>query len=146
MPGYTTATATQNVSFWAESATYTTAHGNARSLTHWVRPGIKPTSSCILVGFITVEPLWELPTQFSYLLRWEHCRSTLPANFEDTVQWLTTITTDAQTYSPHNIITIDAQTYSSHKKVCVLWPTWLHPWQKHHRLPVSMSLALLDSM
>ena len=28
--------------------TYTTAHGNARSLTQWVRPGIKPTSSWIL--------------------------------------------------------------------------------------------------
>ena len=28
---------------WATSATYTTAHGSARSLTHWARPGIKPT-------------------------------------------------------------------------------------------------------
>ena len=27
----------------------TTAHNNARSLTHWVMPGIKPVSSCILV-------------------------------------------------------------------------------------------------
>ena len=24
------------------------------------RPGIKPTSSCILVGFVTTEPQWEL--------------------------------------------------------------------------------------
>ena len=29
-----------------------TAHGNARSLTHWTKPGIKPVSSWILVGFI----------------------------------------------------------------------------------------------
>ena len=29
--------------------TYTTAHGNAGSLTHWVGPGIKPASSWILV-------------------------------------------------------------------------------------------------
>ena len=29
----------------AASATYTTAHGNARSPTHWSRPGIKPASS-----------------------------------------------------------------------------------------------------
>ena len=28
---------------------YTTAHGNARSFTHWGRPGIKPESSWILV-------------------------------------------------------------------------------------------------
>ena len=33
------------------SVTYTTAHGNARSLTYWVRPGIKPTTSWILVRF-----------------------------------------------------------------------------------------------
>ena len=37
---------------WAPSATYTTAHGNARSLTHWARPGIKPTISWFLVGFV----------------------------------------------------------------------------------------------
>ena len=40
----------------AMSATYTTAHGNVRFLTHWVRPGIKPASSWILVRFITAEP------------------------------------------------------------------------------------------
>ena len=34
------------------SATCTTAHDNTRSLTHWVRPGIKPASSQILVGFV----------------------------------------------------------------------------------------------
>ena len=32
---------------------YTTAHGNPRSLTHSAGPGIKPTSSWILVRFIT---------------------------------------------------------------------------------------------
>ena len=42
------------------SSTYTTVHGNAGSLTHWVRPGIKPLSSWILVGFITAEPQGEL--------------------------------------------------------------------------------------
>ena len=39
----------------AMTTTYTTTHGNARSLTHYVRPGIKPTSSWILVRFITAE-------------------------------------------------------------------------------------------
>ena len=35
-------------------------HGNAGSLIHWARPGIKPTSSW-LVRFVTPEPQWELP-------------------------------------------------------------------------------------
>ena len=39
---------------------YTTAHGNARFLTRWTRLGIEPTSSWILVGFVTTEPWWEL--------------------------------------------------------------------------------------
>ena len=34
------------------SVTYTTALGKAGSLTHWVRLGIEPASSWILVGFI----------------------------------------------------------------------------------------------
>ena len=42
------------------SATYTIAHHNARSLTHWARPGIKPASYWILVLFVTTEPQWEL--------------------------------------------------------------------------------------
>lgn len=37
---------------WATSATYTIAHGNARSSTCWARPGIKPATSWFLVGFI----------------------------------------------------------------------------------------------
>ena len=36
----------------AASATYTTAPGNARSLTHWARAGIEPTTSWFLVGFV----------------------------------------------------------------------------------------------
>ena len=44
----------------ATSATYTTAHGIARSLTHWVRPGIEPTTSQFLVRFISAVPQWEL--------------------------------------------------------------------------------------
>ena len=49
----------------AESAAYTKAHGNARSLTHWMRPGLKPTSSWILAGFVTAEPQWELQENLS---------------------------------------------------------------------------------
>ena len=36
----------------AVSGTYTSAHVNPRSLTHWSRPGIKPVSSRMLVGFV----------------------------------------------------------------------------------------------
>ena len=38
---------------WAASANYATTCGNAGSLTHWVKPGIEPTSSWILCGFLT---------------------------------------------------------------------------------------------
>ena len=41
----------------AASATY----GNAGSLTHWVRPGIEPASSWILVRFVSTNPRRELP-------------------------------------------------------------------------------------
>ena len=40
---------------------YSTVHSNARSLIHWERPGIEPTSSWILVGSITTEPQQKLP-------------------------------------------------------------------------------------
>ena len=40
--------------------TYTAARGDGRSLTHRARPGIKPTSSWILVGFVSTEAQWEL--------------------------------------------------------------------------------------
>ena len=51
LPGYT-------------SATYTTAHGNARSLTHGARPGIKPVSSWMLARFVSTEPWWKLQDIF----------------------------------------------------------------------------------
>ena len=53
----------------AVSVTYTTARDKARSLTHWVRPGIKPASSWILVRFIITEPQWEL-LPFLPLKKW----------------------------------------------------------------------------
>jgi len=43
------------------SVTYATAHGNAGSLTHRVRPGIEPAASWILVGFVSAALQWELP-------------------------------------------------------------------------------------
>ena len=50
----------QQCQIWAISATYTAAHNNTRTLTHWARPGIKPGSSWILVGFVTAELQLEL--------------------------------------------------------------------------------------
>ena len=32
------------------------SHSNARSLTHWARPGIEPETSWFLVGFVSVVP------------------------------------------------------------------------------------------
>ena len=54
---------------WASPATYPTACSNAGSLTYWARPGIEPTSSWILVGFLLTEPqspginlcIWQWP-------------------------------------------------------------------------------------
>ena len=45
----------------AAFASYTTAQGNAGSLTHWARTGNKPVSSWMLVRLISAEPRWELP-------------------------------------------------------------------------------------
>ena len=39
--------------------------GNARTLTHWARLGIKPASSWMLVRFVSTESWWELPFFFS---------------------------------------------------------------------------------
>ena len=43
----------------AMSVTYTTPHSNTGSLTHQAGQGIEPTSSWILVGFITTKSQWE---------------------------------------------------------------------------------------
>ena len=44
----------------AAAASLHHSYGYTGSLTHWVRPGIKPVSSWILVRFITTKPWWEL--------------------------------------------------------------------------------------
>ena len=54
----------QQCQIWATSATYTTAHCNAGSLTHWVRPEIQPMSSWLLVRFVTPEPQWNSCNSF----------------------------------------------------------------------------------
>ena len=44
----------------AGSVNYTIAHGNAGSLSHQVRPGIKPATSWLLVGFVSAVQQREL--------------------------------------------------------------------------------------
>ena len=59
----------QQCRIWAMSAAYTTAHGNAWSVTHWKRPGIEPTTSWSLVGFISAAQWRELQhSDFSQVL------------------------------------------------------------------------------
>ena len=49
----------QQCKIWAASAIYTAAWDNVGSLNLWARPGIKPESSWILVGFLTSwVPIW----------------------------------------------------------------------------------------
>ena len=46
----------------ATSSTYATAQGRVGSLTHWARPGFKPASSWILVGFFNRWAIMGTPT------------------------------------------------------------------------------------
>ena len=48
----------QQHGLWAVSATYTTAQGSTRSLTHWVSPGTEPTSMDTSRAH---NPLWVYP-------------------------------------------------------------------------------------
>ena len=52
--GYSCWPMPQQLGIWAISVTYTTAPGNAKSSTHWVRPGIEPASSWVLVRFVNM--------------------------------------------------------------------------------------------
>ena len=49
----------QQRQIWAASSTYTTAHSNAGSLTHWARLGIELTTSWFLDGFVSAVPRQE---------------------------------------------------------------------------------------
>ena len=53
LPAYARATTTPDLS---PSATYTKAQGNAGSLSHCAKPGVKPDTLWLLVEFVTTEP------------------------------------------------------------------------------------------
>ena len=65
LPAYTIATAKRDPSLVCDN----TAHGDARTLTHWERPGIEPASSWILFRFVSTGPQWELP-KYKFLIPW----------------------------------------------------------------------------
>ena len=75
LPAYT-----QPRRIWATSVTYTTAHHNTLSLTHWARPGIKPATSWLLIKFVSAASQWKLPKTWKNALHhWlEKCKSELP--------------------------------------------------------------------
>ena len=77
MPGvesdpYTTTTATWNRGV---STAHTTAHHNTRSLTHWVRPGIKSASSWILVEFINHLAMMGTPILYISYIYYTHTQT-----------------------------------------------------------------------
>ena len=63
----------QQLGIRAVSATYTTAHGNAGSLTHWGRPGMELATSWFLVGFVNNWATAGTPTVHLFLLLTSHC-------------------------------------------------------------------------
>ena len=60
LPAYAMATATAMWDLSHVSDLYTTTHGNAGTLIHWVRPGIEPASSWIVVRFVSAASQWEV--------------------------------------------------------------------------------------
>ena len=65
--GATVASLCQSHQHQIQAATYTTAHSNTRSLSHWARPGIEPTPLWFLVGFVSPVPRWEFLLIYFYL-------------------------------------------------------------------------------
>ena len=63
-PAHTEAISKPDVSLVCDL--YTTAHGNAGSITHGARPGIEPATSWFLVVFVATAPRWELVYSIFY--------------------------------------------------------------------------------
>ena len=81
----------QQCRIWCYSATYTTAHGNAGSLTHWLRPGIEPSSSWVLVRFINHWAMTGTPRVWNFCLKlidikWESSKNYLNL-YKEIMRW-----------------------------------------------------------
>ena len=84
------------------SLVYTTAHGNA-----WAGPGIQPTSSWILVRFVTSEPQWK-PPFFFLKFYWSRVDLQYCDNFHCATKWFSYVYTHIHSFSdpfPTKIIT-----------------------------------------
>ena len=62
----------QQRGIWAASGTYTMAHGNAGSLSYWVRPGIEPETSRFLVRFVNHSAMTGTPSSEFLILNLLH--------------------------------------------------------------------------
>ena len=71
----------------ATSVIYTTAHGNARFLTHWASPGIKPVPSWILVGFVNPWVMTGTPGRFHLWREKWRCMPQATFFFKNISQW-----------------------------------------------------------
>ena len=78
----------QQHGIWVMSATYTTAHGNARSLTHWARPGIKPATSWFLVGFVNHCAMMGVPQVSVSLAIWPSRKFSWPQHLVPAHLWM----------------------------------------------------------
>ena len=101
----------------AVSATYTAAHGNTRSLTHWVRPEIEPASSWMRVRFVSAEPWMGTPALFS-----------LVCPFSLFLQFTFTALSDLGFFFCHSCSIWKFQAgVESAPQLCqcrILWPSW----------------------
>ena len=68
----------QQRQMWVVSATYTTVHHNTGSLSHWVRPGMEPTSSWILVRCVHCWGTMGTSLQYFFGMKWSEKFSGLP--------------------------------------------------------------------
>ena len=83
---------------WAVVASLRQGHSNAGSLTHWSRPGIEPTSSWMLVGFVNHWAMTGISKVHIYLY-----------------------SQPSISIAPH---LVDSTSCSSHIVVCIYWKIW----------------------
>ena len=67
----------QPCGIWAVSVTYNTARGNARSFTHWAKPGIEPATSWPPVGFVNHWATTGTPWLVNFDWHLENCQAPL---------------------------------------------------------------------
>ena len=136
----------------AVSSTYTTAHGNTGSCTHWLRPGTKPATSWFLVRFVNHWAMTGTPTflkfqpcakpqakSFMYLIfailitplslfyTWRNQR---PPKFKPLV-WHCMI---VKIGWPHGIQQFHFWAYNQENWKQGLWEINAHPWSQQHYL------------